>query len=253
MGEAETAEEYCNRGLIRYERGDLEGAIADYSRALELNPNYALAHNSRGLAYWGLGQWQSSRGEDPTESYRAAIADFTRALELNPNLADAHNNRGLSRIAAGDYRGAITDWERAIALNPGYRSLLLPRIRDIQRRLEAGLLEPLPRAVPAESGRLEEGDATLQSGEYFDAFEREWPEGTRVSIVLESAHFDPYLIVVGPDGRRHENDDFDKKNARVDFLAGSGGTYRIIVTSYAAGETGAYRLRIWARGGSDER
>jgi tetratricopeptide (TPR) repeat protein len=229
-------------------------AIADYARALDLNPNDAEAHIGRGDAYWALGHWQSSRGEDPTESYRAAIADYTRALEREPHNPNAYRYRGYVRIAAGDYRGAIADWERAIELSPRSGSRLQAHILNIQRRLEAGLLKPLPREVPAESGRLEEGDATFQSGRYSDVFEREWPQGTRVSIVLESAQFHPYLIVVGPDGQRHVDSYFDGKNARVDFVAGSGGMHQIIVTSTTrAGETGAYRLRIWARGGADER
>jgi tetratricopeptide (TPR) repeat protein len=112
-------------------------AIEDYTRALELNANYAEAHNNRGIAYWALGQWQSSRGEDPTESYRAAIEDYTRALELNPNYARAHYNRGYVRYLMKQYSGALEDWRRAVELNPGFEPVLRPWIQRAEEALRA--------------------------------------------------------------------------------------------------------------------
>ena len=38
-----TAEDYCNRGYTYKSQGKLDLAIADYTQAIELNPNYALA------------------------------------------------------------------------------------------------------------------------------------------------------------------------------------------------------------------
>jgi tetratricopeptide (TPR) repeat protein len=36
-----TARDYCNRGVARQKKGDLDGALADYNRAIELNPQDA--------------------------------------------------------------------------------------------------------------------------------------------------------------------------------------------------------------------
>ena len=44
-----TAEEFNNRGLDRQNSCDLDGALADYSKAIELDPSHALAHSSRGV------------------------------------------------------------------------------------------------------------------------------------------------------------------------------------------------------------
>ena len=44
---------YYNRGNACGASGDLPGAIADYSRAIELKPDYADAHKSRGDARLG--------------------------------------------------------------------------------------------------------------------------------------------------------------------------------------------------------
>ncbi len=62
-----------------------EQAIADYSRAIEINPNYAEAYKWRALRY--------SLADD----HDRAIADDSRAIELDPNDAKAYNDR------AGEY------------------------------------------------------------------------------------------------------------------------------------------------------
>jgi len=50
-------------------------AIEEYNKAIELNPNYAIAYAERGQAYFELGQ------------YDLAIPDLAKAIELDPNLA----------------------------------------------------------------------------------------------------------------------------------------------------------------------
>ncbi len=73
---------YYNRGAAKIEKGDLDGAIADYNRAIELNPKDARAYNNRGIAKRAKGDLDG------------AIADYNRAIELDPKLAIAYNNRG---------------------------------------------------------------------------------------------------------------------------------------------------------------
>ena len=57
-------------------------AIADYDKAIELNPKDAKAYYNRGNAKHQLKQ------------YKEAIADYDKAIELNPKDANAYNNRG---------------------------------------------------------------------------------------------------------------------------------------------------------------
>ena len=63
---------YHNRGDAYGLKGDIDRAISDYNKAIELNANYAPAYNSRGRAY-------TSKGD-----YTRAVADVTKAGELTP-------------------------------------------------------------------------------------------------------------------------------------------------------------------------
>ncbi len=65
---------YLNRGLARYGKGEIDAAIADFTKAIELNPDLAWAHAERGIALL----W---RGDSA-----AAQQNLDRALQLDPSL-----------------------------------------------------------------------------------------------------------------------------------------------------------------------
>ncbi len=96
---------YSNRGNAREGRGDLEGAIADHTKAIDLHPKYAAAYTNRGNA-------KSGRGD-----LDGAIADYSKALVLDPKNASAYYNRGLANGHIGDLDGAISDFTKAIDLD----------------------------------------------------------------------------------------------------------------------------------------
>ena len=83
-------------------RPDQQGDIADFDRAIAINPNFAEAYYHRGTA-------KGNKGD-----YDGAIADFDRAIAINPNDAEAYVNRGAIKQRKGDYDGAIADYDRAI-------------------------------------------------------------------------------------------------------------------------------------------
>ena len=128
------AQDHFNRGGSLYQKGDFEGAIADFTKAIEissrldnrdwkgdagfagaasnfdkvrvLDPLAAAAYANRGLARYQL------------RDYEGAIADCNRAIAINPRLPMAYNNRGIVRYAMKDYDRALVDLDRAIAINP---------------------------------------------------------------------------------------------------------------------------------------
>ena len=94
------------RGALKLQKGDNNGAIADLTRAIELSPNTADYYNDRGLAKL------RKRDND------GAIVDFTRAIELDPKNAIAYRNRALAKNIKKDADGALGDYNRAIELDP---------------------------------------------------------------------------------------------------------------------------------------
>ncbi len=92
--------------MAKDKAGDFDGEIADETRAIELDPKYAVAWADRG--------WARSRKDD----WDGTIADSTRAIELKPGLAQAWSNRGLARGTKGDLDGEIADARKAIEIDP---------------------------------------------------------------------------------------------------------------------------------------
>jgi tetratricopeptide (TPR) repeat protein len=103
---SQSGAEYFFEGNYKYDLEDYRGAILNYSKAIEINPNYADAYNFRG------------RAKGQLQDYRGAIADHSKAIEINPNYADAYQNRGIFKIKLEDYGGAMADLSKAIEINP---------------------------------------------------------------------------------------------------------------------------------------
>ena len=98
-------------------------------------------------------------------------------------------------------------------------------------------------------GALRAGDDQLDNtGEYFDEYALELKEGQFVDIAMESDTIDSYLIIVAPDGEQLDNDDYytNDPTARLIFVARATGSYRILATSFQAGEVGSYQIEGWA-------
>ena len=114
-GKVSPADAYLNRGELRSDKGDYQGAIADFSEVIRLNPKNAVAYALRGLNYQRRGNNQ------------AAVADFNSAARIDPNNAVASMVRGFTYHLQGDYQGALAAYEKAIALD----AKLFPAVNNI--------------------------------------------------------------------------------------------------------------------------
>src|ERR1051326_2731496 len=92
---------YLRRGRCRHSKDDLDGALADFNKAITLDSTSAFAYNNRGIV------------RQAKEDLAGAMSDFEVAISLDPQLAEAHLNRGTARSMIGDLTGAIADLDLA--------------------------------------------------------------------------------------------------------------------------------------------
>src|SRR6266498_1237117 len=102
----EPDQDFVNRGIEKGKEGNLDGAIADFTRAIELNPKDDAPYYNRA---------QAKRLKNDTAG---AIADYTRAIELKPDYARAYYNRAMVKKENGDATGAGADFKTAEKLDP---------------------------------------------------------------------------------------------------------------------------------------
>ena len=187
---------YAASAAMNSALGQTEQALADYTRLLELAPDYAGAHYQRGLIYYYQGDFEQAledfnreleRDPDFPDAYfnrayiystqgriEESLADYTRAIELNPNHALAYNNRGYTYAGQGDFERALPDVEHANELQPD-----TPLILDSLGYVYAGLgdyeqaltaynraLELDPTQITSYGGR---GSVYYQLGSYPEA------------------------------------------------------------------------------------
>ena len=100
------AAQVYNEGNAKMKLGDYQGAIADYSKALEINPQFDLAYGNRAKSKYHL------------EDYQGAIDDYTKAIQIKPLDANSYSHRGTMKYLLLDSQGALADLNKAIAIDP---------------------------------------------------------------------------------------------------------------------------------------
>jgi tetratricopeptide (TPR) repeat protein len=131
---------YNNLGIALVERGEVDEAISQYERSLQLHSDYAQAHYNLGIALLqkrkvgqAIAQCQEALRLQPndrdahvalgnalltSEDVDGAIAHYSRALELHPDDSDAHYNLGNALLAKGEAVEAIVHYQKALELRP---------------------------------------------------------------------------------------------------------------------------------------
>jgi tetratricopeptide (TPR) repeat protein len=110
-----TADDFFITAQEKSQKGDYQNAIADYNRALALNPQFGEIYFRRGIA------------RSLTKDWQGAEADYTRAIELKPQHAEAYLHRGGARNLLANWQGAKSDFDVTIALEPKLASAYVGR------------------------------------------------------------------------------------------------------------------------------
>ena len=127
---------YNNLSNAFYRQGRVDDAIRTARKALELEPEYGVAHYNLGNLYAGQGKYDLARDH------------FEQALRIYPNFADAQANLGQLLAERGDLESGIKYFRRAIEIDPSmiraHRNLGVS-LAKLGRPAEA--LRPLQQAV----------------------------------------------------------------------------------------------------------
>ena len=129
-------------GAVNADMGMTKKAIALYTKALRLKPDYAEAHNNLGNALTSLGKTEEAiasyaKALKIKPAYAEALSNLggalvdagrldeaiecsTKALQINPNSAEAHNNLGNALKGIGRPGEAISSYSQAVRIRPNY-------------------------------------------------------------------------------------------------------------------------------------
>lgn len=104
-------------GYAHYDKGEFDLAIADYDRAIALQPDGADAFLHRSIAYTGKGD------------YARALVDCQQAIKLSQTseATEGNNSCGNAHFRMGDFASAVADYDKALKLWSEYPEALYGR------------------------------------------------------------------------------------------------------------------------------
>jgi tetratricopeptide (TPR) repeat protein len=148
---AQDASDYLKSANIFYEKGDYEGAIADFTKAVELSPNNEEAYYGRGLMFWIQGKESESTDDfkkaaqlnpkfeeifldlSNASKFKNDVSKFTYDIKIN-HSAKAYFDRGFTYAqhyiishSKSEYHNALEDYNKAIELDPKNKEFYLNR------------------------------------------------------------------------------------------------------------------------------
>jgi Flp pilus assembly protein TadD len=89
---------FMTNGIAKHHTGDLEGALTDFDKAIELAP-------SDGFIYMMRGAIKKEKGD-----LDGALRDLNKAIELDPKLGEPYYSRGVIKRTKGDLDGSNADF-----------------------------------------------------------------------------------------------------------------------------------------------
>lgn len=156
-----------NNGKDKLNSKDYDGAIEEFNKVIEIEPNNASAYFYRGYSKFykfqliketliNANNTQPIDGvelilENSRRHLLEAIKDYTISLELNPNFTHIYFYRGIAR-RENSHKGAIEDFNKAIEIDPNNtsafhcRGISKEKIKDYE-----GAMADLKKAIEIET------------------------------------------------------------------------------------------------------
>ena len=120
----EQANQLLCKGAQAMDDRDLRCAVKQFTRAVELDPQFAEAYNQRAIAHYLLEQWDKT------------VADCAKTVELMPCHFGAWAGLGHGHAHAGRLREALGAYEKALSINP-HQECLTEAIDELKRQIES--------------------------------------------------------------------------------------------------------------------
>jgi tetratricopeptide (TPR) repeat protein len=130
---------YFLRGYIQGKNKNYTAELADYNRAISLNPDFAQAYQNRGLLKFLQ-----------LKDYAGSISDIDKAITIDPKFAEAYTSRAIVKQQyLKDYQGALQDYNRTIAINSSIPEAYIGRaaLKAQYNKDYKGALQDLDRAL----------------------------------------------------------------------------------------------------------
>ncbi|HYE88824.1 MAG TPA: protein kinase [Vicinamibacterales bacterium] len=118
--------------------GNVQGALAEFERAIAADPKFATAHAGLAEAQWSM----YVQTNDKAWAQRA-IASTRKAIDLEPDRPNVRYIAGFTAYRSGQYEAARSEVERALQLQPTYEDAIRLRANILMRQgdIEGGLAE----------------------------------------------------------------------------------------------------------------
>jgi Tfp pilus assembly protein PilF len=151
-----SADNFAQRGISRFEKHDFEGAISDFTKAIELNgqnlefcfyfrsialyrlnrPDEAIADLSKAMTLKQHPRFYNDRGNLLAQQgdLDRAIADLNRAIEIDPKYAKAYGDRGIVRLMRGEDKAAELDFGKCFELDSRLESQFKAAANQIRQQ-----------------------------------------------------------------------------------------------------------------------
>lgn len=135
---------YQKRADASLAKGENDAAIADYAKAIEMNPNWIGSYLGRGAALTAKGS--------PAD----AVKDYEKVIELKPDNAVAHYKRAELLEQKGDLDAAVAGYNKAFELDPANTAAKSASERILAERNKAAELAAAAAAKKAEDEKIPE-------------------------------------------------------------------------------------------------
>ncbi len=155
---------HVNRGVVFYQKGQTEEAIAAFRHVIALRQTRMEDFSNLGLSYAKAGkmlhdavrnskrpQAQDQRPKQALDRHNQAIDMFDRALALDPRNVMLHSNRGLACFFAGRAEDAMREWGQVSQIDPAYANR---RGKRIQSEYDDSQVAMVPFSVPARASHI---------------------------------------------------------------------------------------------------